>query len=278
MNQNTQDSYSAPAAGSSAYYSTLVLDLERRHAVTALLAVYGEMRRVVDKTDDANIARIKLAWWRNQIAELTDGTPAHPACLALQPSFRKFNLDPATMQELVDGLELELLQTRYLDFVALERYCQMVAGSLSALVASISGRGGNSDAVREYARLLGTGVYLSRIIRDVGEHARIGRIYIPVNELKQFQVPAADILNARHSEAFAALMRFQYERASGYLDSARLTLPSKARREQRCGLIMGAIHHALLGEIKADGFQVLHHKVALTPIRKLWCTWKLLIF
>lgn len=276
MSQDMSDLYQAPAAGSSAYYSTLFLDSERRRAVTSLLAIYAEMRRVVEKPHDANIARIKLAWWRSQLVALTQGRSEHPACLALLPFVTKFNLSPMRLDELVDGLEIDLMQTRYLDFAALERYCQLVAGSLIALVAGICGS--REHDVGEYARLLGIGVQLSSIIRDVGEHARVGRIYLPVNELKQFQVPAADLLNAQHSDAFAALMQFQYDRALGYFDAAALALPAKAREAQRCGLILMALHRALLEEIKADGFQVLQHKVGLTPLRKFWLAWKTWVF
>ena len=270
------DLYQAPAAGSSAYYSTLFLDSERRRAVTSLLAIYAEMRRVVEKTEDANIARIKLAWWRNQLVALSLGSPEHPACLALLPFVTKFNLSSKLLDELVDGMEIDLMQTRYLDFSALERYCLLVGGSLSGLVAGICGN--RKEDVAEYARLLGAGVQLTTIIRDVGKHARDGRIYLPVNELKQFQVPAADLLNARHSDAFAALMQFQYDRALTYFDAAALALPPQARKVQRCGLILLALNRALLAEIKADGFQVLQHQVGLTPLRKFWVAWKTWVF
>jgi len=276
MSQDMSDLYQTPAAGTSAYYSTLFLDSERRRAVTTLLAIYAEMRRVVEKTEDANIARIKLAWWRNQLDALILGRPEHPACLALLPFVTKFNLAPNLLGGLVDGLEIDLMQTRYLDFSALERYCVLVGGSLSALVAGICGN--CEDEVAEYARLLGVGVQLANIIRNVGEHARVGRIYLPVNELKQFQVPAADLLNARHSAAFAALMQFQYDRALTYLDAAALALPVEARKVQRCGLILMALHRALLAEIKADGFQVLQHQLGLTPLRKFWLAWKTWVF
>lgn len=276
MSQDISDLYQAPGAGSSAYYSTLFLDSERRRAVTLLLAIYAEMRRVVEKTEDANIARIKLAWWRNQLVALTLGRPEHPACLALLPFVAKFNLASNLLGELVDGLEIDLMQTRYLDFSALERYCVLVGGSLSALVAGICGN--REEDLAEYARLLGVGVQMTTIIRDAGEHARVGRIYLPVNELKQFQVPAADLLNARHSDAFASLMQFQCDRALSYFDAAALALPAKARKVQRCGLILMAFHRALLEEIKADGFQVLQHKVGLTPLRKFWLAWKTWVF
>ena len=116
---------------------------------------------------------------------------------------------------------------------------------------------------------------LTNIIRDVGEDARRGRIYLPMDELQQFDVPAADILNAQLLATISrALMEFQVERAEKYYAQAMAQLPAVDRRSQRPGLIMAAIYRTLLDEIRRDGFQVLHQRIALTPLRKLWIAWK----
>ena len=115
---------------------------------------------------------------------------------------------------------------------------------------------------------------LTNIIRDIGEDARRGRIYIPMDELKRFNVPAADILNAKYSDNFTALMQFQAERAEQYYVQAMAQLPAVDRKSQRPGLIMAAIYRTLLDEIKRENFQVLHQRIALTPVRKLWIAWK----
>ena len=115
---------------------------------------------------------------------------------------------------------------------------------------------------------------LTNIIRDVGEDARRGRIYLPMDELKHFDVPAADILNARYSDNFRALMEFQIERAEQYYAQAMAQLPAVDRKTQRPGLIMAAIYRTLLDEIRRDGCQVLHQRISLTPLRKLWIAWK----
>jgi phytoene synthase len=115
---------------------------------------------------------------------------------------------------------------------------------------------------------------LTNIIRDIGEDARRGRIYIPMDELKQFNVPAADILNGKYSDNFTALMQFQAERAEKYYAQAFAQLPAVDRKSQRPGLIMAAIYRTLLDEIRHDNYQVLHQRIALTPVRKLWIAWK----
>ena len=271
----TPDEYcqqKAAASGSSFYYSFLFLPPARRRAITALYAFCREVDDVVDETADENLARIKLAWWRNEIVQMFDGNPQHPVTRALAPCVETFSLTQTRLQEILDGMEMDLLQTRYLDFKALERYCYLVAGVVGLCASDIFGRG--DPRTLEYACNLGLAFQLTNIIRDVGEDARRGRVYLPVNELQQFGVPVADILHARYSDNFSRLMTFQHDRAQGYYRTAFAVLPACDRRAQRPGLIMAAIYRALLEEIRRDGFQVLHQRTSLTPIRKLWLAWK----
>jgi phytoene synthase len=271
----TPDEYcqqKAAQSGSSFYYSFLFLPPERRRAITAFYAYCREIDDVVDETGDENVARIKLAWWRNELNEMYKGNPQHPVTKALAPFIEPFSLTQERLNEVLDGMEMDLLQTRYLDFKALERYCYLVASVVGLCAADIFGR--TREETLEYAKNLGMAFQLTNIIRDVGEDARRGRVYLPVNELQQFNVPVASILNARYTPEFTRLMQFQYERAQQYYESALSMLPKEDRRAQRPGLIMAAIYRTLLQEIARDNFQVLHQRVSLTPIRKLWLAWK----
>lgn len=262
----------AVQSGSSFYYSFLFLPAERRRAITALYAFCREVDDTVDECADPAVARNKLMWWRKEIKAMTDGQPSHPVTQALQPHMAAYVLDSKHLLAIVDGMEMDLDQTRYLDFAGLRRYCWHVAGVVGILSASIFGV--TRPETLQYAEKLGLAFQLTNIIRDVGEDARKGRIYLPVNELQQFNVTAADILNARHSDNFEKLMRFQAERAQSVYEEAFALLPADDRRTQRPGLMMAAIYRALLNEIQVDGFHVLTHKISLTPIRKLWLAWK----
>lgn len=271
----TPDDYcqqKAAASGSSFYYSFMFLPPARRRAITALYAFCREVDDVVDETADENLARVKLAWWRAEIGELFRGNPQHPVTRALAPCLAPYSLTHDRLSEIIDGMEMDLVQSRYFDFPGLERYCHLVAGVVGLCAADIFGR--SESATLEYARNLGLAFQLTNIIRDVGEDARRGRVYLPVNELQQFDVPVADILNARYGSNFTRLMEYQYVRAEYYYATALSALPAVDRRAQRPGLIMAAIYRALLKEIRRDGFQVLHQRTSLTPIRKLWLAWK----
>lgn len=262
----------AAQSGSSFYYSFLFLPPQRRQAITALYAFCREVDDVVDECSDPMLARTKLVWWRKEVQQMLAGAATHPVTLALAPHLKTFNIQGEHLQAVIDGMEMDLDQTRYLDFPALQRYCWHVASVVGIMSASIFGC--INPRTLEYAEKLGMAFQLTNIIRDVGEDARRGRIYLPVNELQAHAVPASDLLNAKHSERFEALMRFQVQRAQAYYDEAFALLPAEDRRAQRPGLIMAAIYRTLLNEIEHDGFHVLDHKISLTPIRKLWLAWK----
>jgi phytoene synthase len=262
----------AAQSGSSFYYSFLFLPPERRRAITALYAFCREVDDTVDECTDAAIARTKLIWWRKEINAMQAGNPTHPVTRALEPHLRAYAIESKYLLAIVDGMEMDLDQTRYLDFSGLQRYCWHVASVVGILSASIFGS--TRPETLQYAEKLGLAFQLTNIIRDVGEDARKGRIYLPVNELQQFNVTAADILNARHSENFEKLMKFQSDRAQAMYDAAFALLPLEDRRAQRPGLIMAAIYRALLTEIERDGYHVLNQRISLTPIRKLWLAWK----
>jgi len=259
-------------SGSSFYYSFLFLPPERRRAITALYAFCREVDDTVDEASDASLARIKLAWWRTEVSTMYKGTPTHPVTQALKPHLAVYNLNEEHLQAIITGMEMDLDQSRYLDYPGLRKYCWHVAGVVGILSASIFGY--TNSQTLQYAEKLGLAFQLTNIIRDVGDDARRGRIYLPVNELQQFGVTAADLMNARHSEKFEALMRFQTERAQSMYDEALLLLPKEDRRAQRPGLMMAAIYRTLLDEIARDNFHVLNQRISLTPLRKLWLAWK----
>ncbi len=262
----------AASSGSSFYYSFLFLPPHRRRAITALYAFCREVDDVVDECHDAQIAATKLAWWRLELGRLYAGHPEHPVTQALLPVLAEFNLPQEQLLEIIDGMEMDLQQNRYLDFKALSLYCYRVASVVGLLAAEIFGT--TDRQTQKYAHDLGMAFQLTNIIRDVGEDARRGRIYLPLDELKRFEVPISDILNSRYSDNFRKLMEFQIERAEHYYAQAMSQLPEVDRKTQRPGLVMAAIYRTLLDEIKRDGCQVLTQRTSLTPLRKLWIAWR----
>jgi phytoene synthase len=258
----------AASSGSSFYYSFMFLPPERRQAITALYAFCREVDDVVDECHDVQVAQAKLDWWRNEVRQVYGGQPQHPVGQALQDIVQRFPLPMEQLLEIIDGMQMDLSQTRYLDWKALNLYCYRVASVVGLLSAEIFGY--TNRQTLKYAHDLGLAFQLTNIIRDVGEDARRGRIYLPVDELQRFNVPARQILDAKHSDNFRELMAFQAARARQLYDQAFAQLPAEDRKAQRPGLIMAAIYRTLLDEIEADGFLVLDRRTSLTPLRKIW--------
>jgi phytoene synthase len=258
----------AAKSGSSFYYAFLFLPPPRRAAITAFYAFCREVDDVVDEVSDPGVAATKLAWWRKEVASAFGGQPSHPVTKALMPHAAAFDIRAEHLLAVVDGCQMDLEQSRYLDFPGLARYCHLVAGVVGEVAASIFGR--TDPHTTDYAHRLGLAMQLTNIIRDVGDDARRGRIYLPVSELKQFEVKAQEVLNRGYSDRFTALMKFQADRAHRLYDEAFALLPAADRVAQKPGVMMANIYRTLLREIEAGGFQVLHQRTSLTPLRKLW--------
>jgi len=262
----------AAASGSSFYYAFLFLPKPRRAAITAFYAFCREVDDVVDEVSDPGVAMTKLAWWQNEVRQAFAGQASHPVMQALMPHVPVYGLRQEQLQAVIQGCQMDLEQTRYLDYPGLQRYCHLVAGVVGEVSARIFGQ--TDERTTEYAHTLGLAFQLTNIIRDVGEDAMRGRIYLPVNELQRFDVKAHEVLQRVYSDRFTALMKFQAERAHQLYDQAMSLLPAADLRAQKPGLMMASIYRTLLREIEDENFQVLHQRISLTPLRKLWLAWK----
>ncbi len=262
----------AARSGSSFYYAFLFLPTQRRAAITAFYAFCREVDDVVDEVSDPGVAATKLAWWRTEVARAYAGNPTHPVTQALLPLAPCFSIEQRHLDAVIEGCETDLRQSRFLDYPGLERYCHLVAGVVGEVACNIFGR--RNEATVTYAHRLGRAMQLTNIIRDVGDDARRGRIYLPLEELRLYDVKAQELLLRQapwgYSERFEALMRFQAARAHRLYDEAFALLPAEDRQAQKPGLMMARIYRTLLREIERGGFQVLHQRISLTPLRKLW--------
>ena len=262
----------AAKSGSSFYYAFLFVPLAKRQWLKAFYAFCREVDDVVDESLEPSVAAAKLAWWRGEVSAAFAGHPSHPVMQALLPQASHYGVTEAHVQAVIAGCQMDLDQSRYLDYAGLQHYCDLVAGMVGEVTARVFGH--SAESTLAYAHRLGLALQLTNIIRDVGDDARRGRIYLPLSELKQFDVKPAELLMREapwgYSPRFAALMRFQSARAHRCYDEALALLPEADRAAQKVGLMMANIYRALLREIEADDFAVLHQRTSLTPLRKLW--------
>lgn len=271
----TPDAYcqeKAASSGSSFYYSFLFLPPEQRQAITALYAFCREVDDVVDECRDEAVARQTLDWWRGEIARTFAGQASHPVGQALQTALARYDLPQEHFLEIIDGMAMDLGRVRYASFRELNLYCYRVAGVVGLLSAEIFGYGDRASL--KYAHNLGLAFQLTNILRDVGEDASRGRIYLPLDELARFGVEEQDVLQGRASEPMRRLLEFQARRADDYYDRALEQLPEADRPAQRSGLIMATIYRRLLHEIAREPQAVLSRRVSLSPLHKFWLAWR----
>lgn len=272
MNFDEYCQQKAAPPGSSSYYALRQAPAGRQPLLTALFALRREFEETVKETSDPTIGRTKLAWWQKETAALATGEPSHPVSKALAAYLSDVPAEYPTLQTLLAGFEMDLDQARYLDYPNLRRYLQGVGGTFATLVARATAPDPAQAAV--WAAPLGEALLQAQLVAELGNDARHGRIYIPIDEMQRFNVTAADVINRKYSDSFTELMRFQTKRARDALNAALASIPSAERRTQRTLRAQGALALALLDEIERDGYHVLHQRIALTPIRKLWIAWR----
>ena len=254
------------------------LPQRRQDAMTVLYAFCRELDDVVDDCTDMQVAQTTLNWWRADLAKVFDGgAPEHPVCRALQGVVAEFALPHDELAEIIEGMQMDLTQARYANFAELQLYCHRVAGVVGRLITLILGF--SRPETLDYADKMGLALQLTNIIRDVGEDARNGRIYLPMEDLQRFDVPAQTIMQAAPTPQFAELMAFQIARARAIYREALALLPAADKKAQKMGLILAAIYYALLNEIERDGAQnVLKYKIAIPGPRKKRIALKIWLF
>ncbi|MEJ0003363.1 MAG: squalene/phytoene synthase family protein [Pararobbsia sp.] len=261
--------------GSSVYYALSRAPAAQRRGLTALFALRRELEETVENSSDPTVGHAKLAWWQRELTAIEAGQPTHPVAIELHRELPGARAALAALFELAEGFTMDLDQARYLDLPDLQRYVGKVGGAFAAIVAE-QAPGGADD--REWARELGNALMYAEIVRDVGDDARRGRIYVPISEMQRFNVTAADIINRRYSDGFTSLMAFQAKRARDGLREALANAPRATLKRQAVLRAQAAIALALLDEIERERYQVLHQRIALTPVRKLWLAYRVTRF
>ncbi|CAH2809606.1 MAG: Phytoene synthase (EC [uncultured Caballeronia sp.] len=278
MNFDDYCQQKAAPDGSGTYYALRRALATKQPLLTALFALHRELEETVKETSDPTIGRTKHAWWQSELGRLDGGEPTHPVTKALQAHAGDAAhpvLDDAgrtSLAAVVDGFGMDLDQARYLDGPGLRRYLEQTGGAFATAVARATAH--DPQAAAAWAVPLGSALLLADRMQNIGDDARHGRIYIPIDELQRFNVTAADIINRKYSDAFADLMCFQTRRARKALQDALAAVPPAERATQRVLRAQAALVLALFDEIERERFQVLHQRISLTPIRKLWITWR----
>jgi 15-cis-phytoene synthase len=236
-------------------YGIMVLPRPKRRA---LAAIYAFARRV-DDVADGDLPPEERRAGLEELRAALDGDPADAVFLALRDARDRFGIPRAPLAALVDGGLQDLDQSTYADFAELRGYCEKVAGAVGLACVSVYG----SDDT-EHAMTLGIALQLINIVRDVDEDRRLGRVYLPQDELAAFGVE-----ELAPSPEFRELMAFQAERARAHLAEGLRLLESLDRRSALCVGTFAGLYRETLDRIEAGGFEVFGEKTRLSTPRKL---------
>lgn len=259
-------------SGSNFYFAFQFLPERERRGITALYAFCREVDDVVDEMREPTVAKAKLEWWRGEVDGLFSGNPQHPVTRALADVLEYADLQPEYFHEIIDGMQMDLDHEGYQDWSELMLYCWRAAGVVGVLSATVFGY--DDRRTMQYAQALGTAFQLTNIIRDVGEDAARGRVYLAREDLARHSVSADELTADRTSPALAALLAEYGKRAQSYYDKAMAFLPEGDRYRQRSGLMMAVIYRRLLDRIAERGYRVLEQRIRLNPMHKLWLAWR----
>jgi phytoene synthase len=254
------------------YYSFVVLPPAKRHAIVAVWDFCRAVDDVADegrrKSDEGRVAG-ELARWRGELDRCFDHhEPLTVQGRRLQEFIRRFNLPRQPFADLIDGVEMDVVQRRYDTFDALHAYCLRVASAVGLIAVEIFGY--RDPAARGYAVDLGVALQLTNIIRDIAVDARDERLYLPLEDLRRFDVTECDLRKGIRSKAVADLLRFECDRARRYYQKARDTLPPADARGLVAARIMAAIYRELLEEIERADYDVFSRVIRVPRPRRAW--------
>jgi phytoene synthase len=246
------------------YYSFLALPRDKR---AAIVAVWDFCRAVDDAVDEpSGDAAAAVRRWREELAAVYEKHPKTPQGRELMPHVIRYGLPRRAFEDLIDGVAMDLEQQRYETFEALRQYCLRVASAVGLICVEIFGY--RSVQARDYAIDLGVALQLTNIIRDVGQDLGRGRIYIPLEDLRRFNV-SEDELRAGHvRDNVRGLLAYQCERARQFYRKAAETLPKGDEKRLVAPRIMGAIYFDLLRAIERSSYDVFSRRIRVSRPRQ----------
>jgi len=256
------------SSGSSFHYSFGLLPAEQRRGIES---VYAFCRAIDDLADEGPIDRERSAagirTYRREIELCYEGEPTLEVTRDLRAAVARFGIPKQPLDDLLDGVEMDLRKSRYASFDELRLYCTRVASAVGLVCLPIFGA--RDPRSRDYAVDLGIALQLTNILRDLKSDAARGRIYLPLDEIAAAGYSEAEMLQGARTPAFLALMATQAERAHRYFQSAARTLPDLDRQHLLTAEVMRAIYLRLLRRIEGGGFRVFDRRISVPRLTQV---------
>ena len=252
------------------YYAFLTLPAAQRRAI---YVSYAFCRHCDDAVDAERSNEEKLAMLvslRDQLSETYQGHAPTPVLLALTDVADRYQIPEEYFQEVLSGVECDLVKDRYQDFAQLRGYCYQVASVVGLICLQIFGY--KDSGAKAHAIDLGLAMQLTNIARDVREDLDLGRIYLPQDEMARFGYTEEELQAGVVNDAFVNLMRFQAQRAKGYFRSGFKLLPYLSPRSRACPAVLGRLYSKILDRIESADYDVLSHRIGLSTTEKVRVT------
>lgn len=257
-------------SGSNFYYSFFFLPKPKRDAMYTVYAFCKAVDSTVDEPPAGSRPKEELQRWRNELDAVYSGTPSSPIMISLAHHVKTLNIPKAYFEELIKGVEMDLFNNRYVTFDELSLYCYRVASVVGLICLHIFGV--TSARAQDYAVALGMAFQMTNVLRDVGTDAAQGRIYLPLDDLRQYNYPEKSLLNQAYSPEFRMLMEHEASRALLYYkraDAALAALPPADRRALTVAEIMRGIYRRIFEDIQRSNYHVFRQRITLSTTRRV---------
>jgi len=259
---------SSPESGSNFYIGFFFLPKEKRRALSALYAFCRTVDDAVDfHPEGSEQARREVEFWKEELERLYAGRPSHPVAAGLLPFVERYRLDRQNFRHILDGVSMDLEKRRYPDFQGLLEYCYRVASAVGLLAIEIFGYA--HPETKQYAENLGYAFQLTNILRDVATDAARGRIYIPLEDLRRFDIKEEEILSCSCDVRFPSLVNHEIHRAQRYYQKACEFLHPQDRKNMRPAEAMKAVYWEILKQIERNPCGIFSRRIRIPAWRKV---------
>ena len=249
------------------YYGFRTLPVRQRRSIYAAYAFCRICDDIADGSNPLEEKRRLLAGTRQSLLRSKNDAVSDPMFAALADTLSTFDIPARYFEEVIEGVEMDLVHTSYKSYEDLSEYCYKVASAVGLICIEISGY--EDSIAKEYVVDLGFAMQLTNILRDLKEDAQRGRIYVPLDEIASFGYSPEELRAGVINDAFRALMKHQIARARRYFDSGRRLLPLVPARASACPAILIAVYSSILDRIESSDFDVFTKRVGLGAIEKL---------
>ncbi|HTX18533.1 MAG TPA: presqualene diphosphate synthase HpnD [Bacteroidota bacterium] len=252
------------------YYSFLLLPKPKREAINVVYAWCRTTDDIVDEDESAKRKYVRLRQWSREFEQAIDGNSRYPLLNRLSQTIQRFNIPLHHFHDLIKGMEMDILKTRYATFDELREYCYRAASTVGLICTEIFGY--KNEGAKEYAINLGIALQLTNILRDIKQDAVKGRIYLPLEDLERFGYSEEELLAGTYNARFVRLMKFECERARSFFKQAIVHLSEEDKPLFLAAQIMEAIYFRLLQDIERAEYNVFAKRIRLFSLTKLWIT------